>query len=275
MNPALNIAQKYPVAWQTKQFSDCLRGASLFSNLSDRELACFQNTAQMRPYKRQKILYLQGEPAEFFYVIKSGWVKLFHTMPEGEEVIVDMLTTGHMVGENSIFEQGCHTSSAQVIEDVQLLSISSRTLKEQISLNPSLALGMLSSMSRHHCRHYSLIALNAMQSAPQRIGCFLLRLCPSDKKNHITFHLPYDKALIAKTLGMEGATFSRALNILRRKTAIRISGSRVEIDSVEQLAKFVYGSLAKDYLPGKQRSSTGARGNDDFEESYQSSYLVA
>jgi CRP-like cAMP-binding protein len=275
MKPTLNIAQKYPAAWQTGQFSDCLRGASLFSNLSERELACFQNAAQMRSYKSQKILYLQGEPAEFVYVVYRGWIKLFHTMPEGEEVIVDMLTTGHMVGESSIFEQGCHTSSAQVIEDVQLLSIPSRTLKEQIGLNPSLALGMLSSMSRHHRRHYSQIALNAMQSAPQRIGCFLLRLCPGDKKKHIVFHLPYDKTLIAETLGMEGATFSRALNILRQKTAICISGSRVEIDSVEQLVKFVYGPLAKDYLPGEQRSGMATTGNGDFRESYRLACLGA
>jgi len=229
----------------------CLRGASLFSNLSDEEIAHFQDTAQARSYKKGKILYVEDEPAEFFYVICGGWIKLFHTMPEGDEVIVDMLTTGHMVGESAIFELGRHTSSAQVIEDVQLLSISSNLLKERIRLSPPLALSMISSMFRHHRRHYGEIALNAMQNAPERIGSFLLRLCPAGKKKGVVFHLPYDKALIAYTLGMKGATFSRALNILRQKTGMRINGSCVEIDSVEQLAKFVYGSLAARYVPEK------------------------
>src|SRR5271156_2855556 len=103
----------------------CLRGASLFSNLSEQELTCFHDAAHARSYKKGKILYIQNEPAEFFYIICGGWIKLFHTMPEGEEVIVDMLTTGHMVGESAIFELGRHTSSAQVIEDVSVLSISS------------------------------------------------------------------------------------------------------------------------------------------------------
>jgi CRP-like cAMP-binding protein len=110
---------------------------------------------------------------------------------------------------------------------------------------------MMTSMSRHHRRHFGQIAFNAMQSAPQRIGTFLLRLCPNDKNKDIVFHLPYDKALIAKTLGMKGATFSRALNILRLKTNIRIHGTRIEIDSVEQLVKFVYGPLAAKYAPEK------------------------
>jgi CRP/FNR family transcriptional regulator, dissimilatory nitrate respiration regulator len=176
-------------------------------------------------------------------------------MPDGEDVIVDMLTTGHIVGESAIFEQSRHTSSAEVIEKVHLITIPSNVLKERIRLSPALALSMLSSMFRHHRRHYGEIALNAMQSAPQRIGCFLLRLCPIDQKKGIVFELPYDKTLIAYTLGMKGATFSRALNILRDKTGVRISGTRIEIDSAEQLAKFVYGSLAAKYGSGKMGSS--------------------
>ena len=110
----------------------CLRGASLFSNLSEKELACFNDAAHARSYKKGKTLYLEGENAESFYVICGGWIKLFHTLPEGEEIIVDMLTTGHMVGESAIFEHGRHTSNAEVIEDAQLLNIPARVLKEQI-----------------------------------------------------------------------------------------------------------------------------------------------
>ena len=106
-------------------------------------------------------------------------------------------------------------------------------------------------MSQHHRRHYGALALNAMQSAPQRIGCFLLSLCPVDKERNIVFHLPYDKTLIADVLGMKGATFSRALNILRQKTGIRIRDTRVEIDSADELSKFVYGSQAAKYASGK------------------------
>jgi hypothetical protein len=49
---------------------------------------------------------------------------------------------------------------------------------------------------------------------------------------------------------MKGATFPRALNILRQKAGIRIYGTRVEIDSIVRLAEFVYGSF-----PGKIKTS--------------------
>ena len=108
---------------------------------------------------------------------------------------------------------------------------------------------MLSSMFQHHRRHYDAIALNAMQSAPQRIGCFLLKLCPPNQTNNINFDLPYDKTLIAYTLGMKGATFSRALNILRIKTGLHIKGTHIEINNIESLMKYVYGPLAAKYMP--------------------------
>ncbi|MGB9153806.1 MAG: Crp/Fnr family transcriptional regulator [Alphaproteobacteria bacterium] len=237
-----------------EHYLSCLKSSALFSGLSDRDIAFFQGAAQARSFKKGEALYIQEEEAEFFYVICSGWVKLFHTTPEGEEIIVDMLTTGQVVGESSIFEKGCHTSSAVVIGDVQLISIPSHILKDQIRLNPALALSMLASMSRHHRQHYSEIALNAMQSTPQRIGCFLLKLCPLGKTKDIVLHLPYDKTLIAYILGMDGATFSRALNILRQKIGIRISKSRVEIDSVNHLMQFVHGAAVMKDEPEKVRA---------------------
>ncbi len=226
-----------------------LKSVPLFSDLSDDDVACFEQTAQVRSHPKGKMIYVQGEEPRFFYIIGGGWIKLFRTMPEGDEVIVDMLTTGHTFGESAIFEQNCHMCSAQVIEDVQLLSLPARVLKDQIRQNATLALNMLSAMSRHHRHHVSALAFNTMLSAPQRIGCFLLQLCPpGDTRKSVTFHLPYDKTLIAMTLGMEGATFSRALNLLRQKTGIHIDGPVVVLGSVPRLAQFVYGSLGTKYI---------------------------
>ena len=154
-----------------------------------------------------------------------------------------------MFGESAIFENNTHMSSAEVVEDVLLLTFPSNLLREQIEKNPKLAFNMLSSMSRQHRHHSGILAFNAMLNAPQRIGCFLLRLCPKGIKDNIVFDLPYDKTLIAATLGMKGATFSRALNILRRQIDIDIKGSTIRIASAPQLANYIYGPLAEKLMP--------------------------
>lgn len=227
---------------------DYFKSVPILFGLTDIELEKFRRSSQLVQYKKNNILFLQGEEPKKFYIIGAGWIKLYRTMPEGEQVIVDMLTKGHSFGESAIFENGSHMCTAQVIEDAQLLSIPSRILKEQIEENPKFAMNMLSAMSRHHRHHVNALAFNTMLSAPQRIGCFLLKLCPPLEKNNVIFYLPYDKALIAETLGMNGATFSRALNILREKTKTLVDGNVVTVISIEQLTGFVFGPLNGKYL---------------------------
>jgi CRP-like cAMP-binding protein len=230
-----------------RQTLACLKSSSLFYNIPEKEISIFSSAAQLRSFTKGKIIYLEGEVAKYFYVICSGWIKIFHILPEGTEVVVDMLTVSQPAGISALFEQGLHTSNAQVAEDVQLLCIPINLLEEQIRPSSKLALSMLASLSRMHRRRCTEIALNSARRAPQRVGSFLLRLCPENKKKGITFDLPYDKTLIASTLGMTRGSFSRALNTLRDKASIRINGISVEIDSVDKLAKFVYGQYGMMY----------------------------
>jgi len=228
----------------SKHFLECLKNNPLFVNLPAEDVGRFQQAAQTRVHKKNKMLYVEEDSADYFYIILNGWIKLFRTTKDGEEVIIDMLTTGHMFGENALFVADKHSCSAQVVEKCQIVSIPSKLLREQIMVSSALALNMLYSLSRHHQDHSCDLAFNVILSAPQRIGCFLLRLCPKVENDAVIVYLPYDKNLIAKTLGMREATFSRALHILRQKTSIQIDCGRVEISSVAQLTEYVYGPFA-------------------------------
>ena len=109
---------------------------------------------------------------------------------------------------------------------------------------------MLTAMVEYQRRHELQLEQYLLYSAPQRIGCFLLGLCPTlEQIDGVVLTLPYDKNLIASTLGMKGATFSRALNILREETGIHIAGTRVTIDSMERLLTFVNGCYSHTHLP--------------------------
>jgi len=222
-----------------------LKNLPLFADLSNEVVARFSDVAQIKSYKKGHLLYLRGEQANFFYIICSGWLKLFHTTEEGEEVSLVMLTKNKVAGESAIFEHGRYTSSAQVVEDAEIISIPLALLKEQLKINHQLAYNMLTAMAEYRIHHEVQIEQHFLYSAPQRIGCFLLGLCPTlEQKDGVVLNLPYDKTIIASTLGMKGATFSRALNILRDETGISVSGTRVTIDSMERLLNFVNGCYA-------------------------------
>jgi len=218
------------------------KSLTLFTNLPDGEVMRFADAAQIKHYKKGQLLYSDNEQASFFYIVCHGWLKLFHTTEDGEIVVLAMLTKDNITGQNALFEEGRFTNSALVVEDAEMLSIPLSLLKEQLRANNQLALNMISSMVQNQRRHELQLEQCFLYSAPQRIARFLLGLCPAlEQKDGAILTLPYDKVLIASTLGMKGETFSRALNILREETGIHITGARVTIDSMERLRKFADG----------------------------------
>ena len=111
MSPS-KTSQKKETAGYSNESLTCLRRVAFFSKLSDKELSAFHDTAKLRLYEKGKILYVEEDTAEIFYAICSGWVKLFHTTNEGNELVVDMLTAGDLVGESAIFENDRYMCSA-------------------------------------------------------------------------------------------------------------------------------------------------------------------
>lgn len=224
-----------------------LKTLDLFKNLSLESLICFTNAAHIRTYKKGKLLYFEGDSADCFYIILSGWIKLFRITEEGEEVNLVMLTKNSITGENAIFENDRFVCSAQVVEEAEVMRIPLSLLKQQLRADNQLAFNMMASMVQYQRRHELQMEQYFIYSAPQRIGCFLLGLCPSlEQKDGAVLQLPYDKTLIASTLGMKGSTFSRALNILREETDIEIQGDLVTIHSMKRLLKFVNGCYSSE-----------------------------
>lgn len=239
----------------SKKCSSCdfLKELTLFAHLSEKDIQHFAESAHIKSYKKGQYLYMEGEQAKYFYVICSGWLKLLHVTEDGEEVVIAMLTKNNITGESAIFEQGNFASSAQIVEDAQIISIPIAILKEQMAVSTQLALNMLTSMIQYQRRHEMQLEQFLMYSAPQRVGCFILGLCPvQEQKDGVQIELPYDKSLIANTLGMTGPTFSRALNMLRDATGTRIQGSRVTVDSMKRLLKFVDGCYLPQHLQNKE-----------------------
>jgi CRP-like cAMP-binding protein len=219
----------------------------LFADLPHESQKVFIANSATRSIPKSQIIYFDSDQAEFFYIIKKGWVKLFRETFDGTEAVIDILTNLHMFGEFAVFNKNVYSGNAQAVEDCTLISIPIAILKQQIKQDHDLAFNLMTAMSYHQKQQDKEIEHLTLQSAPQRIGCFLLRLCPQNKKTNIIIQLPYDKLLVASRLGMKPETFSRALNTLRDKTGLRISGARIEIDSINQLADFSCNACSSSY----------------------------
>lgn len=225
-----------------------LQAQPLFRVCTDAFMSRLAGQASLSSPGKGHVLIVHEEPATRFFIITGGWIKLYRETLDGTQAVVDILTTGHIFGETALFEDNVYPYSAEAVEESEIISLPLNLIKSEIEENPKFAMAMLSHMAHHRRKQDQELEHRILQNAPQRIGCFLLRLINQPAVNGaITIHLPYDKTLVAARLGMQPETFSRALAKLKAATGIEVHGASIKMDSLDQLVRYSCAACSSEF----------------------------
>lgn len=198
----------------TKEETETLRLAPIFRSLAKETLDELLLSARPHQYARGKTLFVQNEPANCFYVVLEGWVKIFRINQSGEEAVIGVFTRGQSFAEAAAFTGGEFPATGETVTDCRLLRLESSRLIASIKKNPEMGLSMLASTSQHlHMLIQQIEQLKA-HTGVQRVAEFLLAQTAA-RSGSCTLQLPYDKALIAGRLGIKPESLSRAFKRLR------------------------------------------------------------
>ncbi len=187
-----------------------------FRNLSESTIHELFKLSNLKTYKKGSLLFLEGEPASRIYVILSGWVKIFKSSPSGDETVEQMLSTGNLVIETSIFTNDKYHSSAQISNQAKLMSFPASIYRNLLNKDLALALNSLKYLSQTSRTYLNQLDNNRLKSSKERVGWFLLKQF-IEQKNPNTILLPYEKTIIASLLDMKPETFSRSLKSFKDK----------------------------------------------------------
>ena len=213
-----------------------LAALPLFSGMAPETLRALLADAAVHRRPRHAMLFAQGDPAAHFFVVLSGWVKLFRVAPDGRETVIAVFARGESFAEAASFAEGRFPVNAQVVDDARVLAVPAASFAARVRRQPDLAFDMLASMSRHLRVLVREVEQRTVKSAPQRVGAFLAKLCPADS-DAAEVDLPTEKALVASRLGMRAETLSRAMAALRA-VGVRSRDRRVTIADVGALRRF-------------------------------------
>lgn len=220
------------------ELSESLKRAPLFSGLDAGTIDFFAKNSHKKQYGKGSDLFAMGDQADAFYFIIDGWVKLYRMTREGEEVIINVFAPGETFAEAAVFSPfRRYPVNAQAVEDTTVLEIPRQLFVDKIRENSELALMMLGSISARQRLLVQQIEQITSKSAPQRIGTFLLRLCPPNRISNVIVNLPYDKSLIARRLNIQPETFSRALAQLKPH-GVSMKKREITISNTASLADF-------------------------------------
>lgn len=225
-----------------------LKNISFFNFFSEETLKKIEQRASVVNHPKGNILFVNNDHADHFYIVQSGWIKLYRETIDGAQSIIDILTFNQIFGETSIFQDDTFPFTAEAAEDSTVIVLPLHLLKSEIEHNTKLAMTMMSSMARYRKQQDQEIENRTLKNAPQRIGCFLLRLIEQrDKQKDLCIRLPYDKTLVASRLGMQPETFSRALNKLKQEIQMSVQGRDIIINDVQELVHYTCSACTSEY----------------------------
>ena len=213
-----------------------IRQTPMLGGLSPEAIANLLRDATVTHHEQGYVMFSQGDPADAFFIVLQGWIKVYRLSASGAEAVVGIFTRGQSFAEAAAISGGAYPAYGEAVTDVRVVRFSARRLFDRIREAPEIALAMLASTSQHlHLLVRQIEALKAHTGA-QRIAEFLLELAPEDSGACVV-ELPYDKALIAARLGMKPESLSRAFHKLKNY-GVDIRQRHAEIRSLRELRDF-------------------------------------
>ncbi len=193
-----------------------LKLCPLFMHLEDDTVDRIAERGRVVSFERGEEIFTQGDPSDAFFVVLEGWVKLYRLTPAGDESVMAVMPRGDSFAEAAVFLGGRYpVSAAAASSPTRLLRMEYSALLASLRDDPDIAVAMLTSMARHASGLSEQIEELKLLNAPHRVADFLVSRAPADATS-AEVDLPYEKALIAASLGMTPESFSRALSALEQ-----------------------------------------------------------
>jgi len=211
---------------------------SLFAGLTEHALASLADVAHLRRLARGQILFSEGEPSDYLFLVRAGRLRVFLASPRGEELTLAVVGAGETLGELSVLDRQPRSASVAALEATDLIAIAGDDVRALFVTNPqalySVAVGMAAAMRRLNGTAADLVFLDL----PRRLAKLLLTESTSQPDGTIQSELGMSQSGVAARLGVTRQSLNRALSGLAQRGWITLDGTVVRIDDVSALSQF-------------------------------------
>lgn len=200
----------------------------LFNGLPREQIEKLARIVIDKTLKRGQTIFSEGDEASGLYVTLSGRVKVFKLSPDGKEQILHIIGQGEPFGEVPMFAGEYFPANAETIEETRILFFPRASFVELIKGEPSLAMNMLSILSKRLRQFARLIEDLSLKEVSGRLSAYLLYLSDRDNKSD-KLELDIAKVQLASLLGTIPETLSRILGKMEGQGLIQVQGRRIRL----------------------------------------------
>jgi len=125
----------------------CIKNFWLFDGFNESQMEELRHNGLRKFIKKGSSAFIQGDPGDEMFLIKTGRIKLCKVHEDGSEVTLDFRKEGDFIGESILSGQEDYPLSAWALEDTVTCGFKIKHFNELVLANPDIGLKVIQSMS--------------------------------------------------------------------------------------------------------------------------------
>jgi CRP/FNR family transcriptional regulator len=219
------------------------RNNPVFEGFASTAFDRFIERAEEREYRKKRVLWSPGDPADRLFFVRRGIVKTTKVTDDGRELTLQFYTKNDLFGEVAVFNPGPHSTQAEAYEDVTLYATNRDGFLRLLTAHPELALRVSKIIAERRERLENRVGRLLFKTAHARLASLFLDLSEDfgvrDSRG-VIINLKLTHKEMAALIGATRETVSFAILDLRRDGLILTESKRVVIVDEEGLRKLVH-----------------------------------
>lgn len=221
-----------------KDYAEYLAKIPLFRDLEHEELEAISQLARVRNYKKNMIVFMEGEPGEALYFVISGKVKISKMTEDGREQILHILQAGDVFAEVVLIDRGPYPATAEVLETGQVGMLLNDDVENLIRSTPDIAIKLLRIVSKRLRLAQIQVRDLALKDTYGRLAGMLLMLGKEHGEECLEgtkIDLPLSRQELANLIGTTRETVTRILGDFKKYKCIDLDKQAITIIDQEKL----------------------------------------
>lgn len=216
-----------------------LRVLPCLSGLGDEDLIIIGQMSGLKGVAKDDIVFQESEPMDFFFIVKTGSIKLYKTSIDGRELTIKVMRAGDYFCCAPLYADGRCTVSAVALENSNLVAIPAGDFKEMLSNGVSMfGLHLITGLCQRIKYLSNLVEDLTFKDVEQRVALLLLRLAEEKTQEDTIVSISITHQDIAAMTGTVREVVSRTITRLKKKGVITdrsVRGFKIDKQGLSKL----------------------------------------
>lgn len=219
-----------------------IKKVSIFNTLSPQEEKEVSRYLLTATFRKKEAVFSEGDPSEWFYIVKKGKVKITKLSQEGKELILEVISPPEFFGGIAVVRGFPYPANAVAMEETEVLKLSRKDLLSLMDRFPGLMYCMAMNIGDRIKGSHETLKSIALEKVEARIASLLIKL--SDKAGEkapegVMIQMKLTKQDIAEMVGTTVETSIRTMSKLAKAGIVASRAGKIVIRDLNKLKSLI------------------------------------